>query len=196
MIITISGTPGSGKSTVAKILAEKLKAERLYVGGMRRELARQKGMTLAELNEYAKTHPETDVDVDKEAAVRARLADKKKKVVIVEGRTQYHFLPESIKIYIKVDLEEGARRIWKDLQQAQTQQERNEGKISSFEEMKAGIHEREEGDAQRYKKYYRLDHRLESQYDLVIDTTAITAVQAADRVLAYLEKKLINRSKR
>ena len=111
MIITISGTPGSGKSTVAKILAEKLKAERLYVGGMRRELARQKGMTLAELNEYAKTHPETDVDVDKEAAVRARLADKKKKVVIVEGRTQYHFLPESIKIYIKVDLEEGARRI-------------------------------------------------------------------------------------
>ena len=48
MIITISGTPGSGKSTVAKIIVETLNAERIYVGGIRRELAREKGMTLQE----------------------------------------------------------------------------------------------------------------------------------------------------
>jgi len=64
-IITISGTPGSGKSTVAKIIQKELDAERIYVGGIRREIARKKGMTLQELNVYAQTHPETDVDVDK-----------------------------------------------------------------------------------------------------------------------------------
>ena len=33
MIISISGTPGSGKSTVAKMLVEKLGLVRLYAGG-------------------------------------------------------------------------------------------------------------------------------------------------------------------
>src|SRR3989344_9207948 len=129
MIITISGTPGSGKSTVAKILAEKLKAERIYVGGIRRDLAREKEMTLIELNEYAKTHPETDVDVDKKAANLARELEKKGKIVIVEGRMQFYFLPESVKVFIKVNVEEAAKRIWKDLQQKKTKQARNEGEI-------------------------------------------------------------------
>ena len=189
MIITISGTPGSGKSTIAQILVEQLNAERLYVGGMRRELARQKGMTLVELNEYAKTHPETDVDVDKAAAAHARTIHQQGKIVMVEGRTQYHFLPESVKIFIKVDPEEGARRIWKDLQQKETQQQRNEGEIHSFAEMKQRIVQREAEDAARYKKYYDIDHREESQYDFVIDTTTITAEQAAAKILEYIKKK-------
>ena len=76
MILTISGTPGSGKSTIAKILVAKLHAQRIYVGGIRRELAKEKSMTLMELNEYAKTHPETDVDVDEKAAAEARKLEK------------------------------------------------------------------------------------------------------------------------
>ncbi len=188
MIITISGTPGSGKSTIAKQLQQLLHAERIYVGGIRRELAREKGMTLEELNVYARTHPETDVDVDKKAAAEAREMERKGKVVLVEGRTQYHFLPESIKIYIKVDPEEGARRIWNDLQQKETQQQRNEGDITSFEQMKKRTRQREEEDALRYKKYYGINHRDEKQYDFVIDTTKMTADEATKKVLLYIKK--------
>lgn len=190
MIITISGTPGSGKSTVAELLAKKLKAERIYVGGIRRELAREKGMTLQELNQYAALHPETDVDVDKMAAAKARELEKKGAIVIVEGRTQFHFLPESIKIYMKVGPEEGARRIWKDLQNKATQEKRNEGNIPSFEAMKKRIYEREEEDAARYKKYYNLDHREESQYDLVIDTTDKTPEQVVAKISSSLARKI------
>lgn len=189
MIITISGTPGSGKSTVAKILANRFNCKRIYVGGLRRELARKKGITLEELNVYAQTHPETDVDVDKEVAAQARELDQQGKDVIVEGRSQYHFLPESIKIYIKVDPEEGARRIWKDLQEQETKQSRNEGNIASFEQMKKSITEREEEDAKRYAKYYGIDHRKESQYDLVIDTTHISAEEAVRKVIQYLNQQ-------
>ena len=71
MIITIAGTAGSGKSTLARNLIKQLDAKRIYVGGIRRELARSKSMTIEELNEYAKEHPETDVDVDKAAAKEA-----------------------------------------------------------------------------------------------------------------------------
>ncbi len=186
MIMTISGTPGSGKSTIAKILQQKLSAERIYVGGIRRELARKKGMTLVELNEYAKTHPETDVDVDKEAAAEARKLDNSGKTVIVEGRTQYYFLPESIKIFIKVDEEEGTRRIWKDLQNEPTRTERNEGDITSLEQMKKRIRQRATEDNKRYLKYYGINPADESQYDLVIDTTKISAEQAAKEILEYL----------
>ncbi len=186
MIITISGTPGSGKSTIAKILVSKLNAQRIYVGGIRRELAKEKGMTLEELNEYARTHAETDVDVDEKAAAKARELEKKTKMVIVEGRTQFHFLPESVKIYIKVDFAEGARRIWKDLQNKLTRQERNEGNINSIEQMKQQILKREAEDAYRYNKYYHLNICDESHYDLVLDTTNINAEEAAEKVRKFI----------
>ncbi|MBU1974674.1 MAG: cytidylate kinase family protein, partial [Nanoarchaeota archaeon] len=181
MIITISGTPGSGKSTVAKILVKKLKAKRIYVGGIRRELAREKGISLEELNKYAKTHPETDVDVDKKAAKEAtELAIHND--VIVEGRTQFHFLPDSVKIFIKVGLDIGAERIWPDLQNKVTEMERNEGRYASLSEFKEKLAEREENDAQRYQKYYGFDHRDEKQYDLVLDSSKITAQEVAEKI--------------
>lgn len=188
MHLTISGTPGSGKSTVAKILVEKLQAERIYVGGIRRELAKKKNMTLAELNVYALTHPETDVDVDKEAAAQALKLESSGKTVIVEGRTQFHFLPSSIKIFLKVDLNEAAKRIWKDLQQKETKLQRNEGDINSLAEMKKELLKREENDAKRYQKYYNLDIHDESQYDLVVDSTKLTPDQVVEKILNYLNK--------
>ena len=207
MIITISGTPGSGKSTVAKILAKELGAERIYVGEIRRELARQKGMTLQELNGYALTHPETDVDVDKDVAQRARMLENKKKkdenrkeeekrekgkkkekekIVLVEGRTQFHFLPESVKIYLKVSVDEAARRIWNDLQQEEKKKERNEGNFNSLAQVKKEILAREENDVQRYKKYYGIDHRDEKQYDLIVDSTHQTPEEVVQKIMVFL----------
>ena len=55
--------------------------------------------------------------------------------------------------------------------------------------MKQRIVQREAEDAARYKKYYDIDHREESQYDFVIDTTAVTAEQAAAKILEYIKKK-------
>jgi len=181
-IITISGTPGSGKSTIATQLAEKLNAQRVYVGGIRRELAKEKGMTLAELNEYALSHPETDVDVDKKAAAKVKeLA--KKSPVIAEGRTMFHFLPESIKIYVKANFDVGAQRIWKALQHPEAAEKRNEANVSSLDELKEKLHEREGSDIMRYKKYYNLDHTDLSQYDIIIDTTDLSREESAQKTL-------------
>ena len=191
MIITISGTPGSGKSTVSKILVKRLGAERIYVGGIRRKLAKEKGMTLEELNEYAKTHAETDVDVDNKASEKAKRLEKEEKPVIAEGYTMFHFIPNSIKIFIKCDFEEGAKRIWKDLQQKETKEARNEGNITSFEQMKKRVIERLNEDTARYKKYYGIDHRDESQYDFVVDSTNITAKEAAEKIIEFVNKKTL-----
>lgn len=188
-IITISGTSGSGKSTVAKALVEKYNAQRIYVGGIRRQLAKDMNMTLAELNEYALTHPETDVDVDKKAAENAReLAQKF--LVVVEGRTQFYFLPESIKLYIKVDLEEGAKRIWKAMQEDEVKKQRNEANVNSFEELLAKTKRREQNDKERYKKYYNLNTTDESHYDFVLDTSHIGIAESIEKVANFIENKL------
>jgi cytidylate kinase len=186
-IITISGTPGSGKSTIAQKLAEKLNAERIYVGSIRRELAREKGITLEQLNEYGLTHPETDVDIDQKIAIQAREAAKKG-IVIVEGRVQFHFIPESFKIFIHVAVEEGARRIWKQMQNKADKKMRNEGEVKDINALINDIKKRIDNDKKRYKKYYNLDHTDEAHYDLVIDTTKITAEAATAKILKALPK--------
>jgi CMP/dCMP kinase len=186
MIITISGAPGAGKSTIAKILAKKLSAERIDVGGIRREIAKKKGMTLQELNKYGLKNPETDVDVDKEAAKKAREISRSKNVV-VEGRTQFYFIPESIKIFLDVDFNEGARRIWDEIQDKEKKEKRNEDIIGSFEDMKKSLKKRTKSDYERYKKYYNIDCNKKEHYDFLIDTTGYSTDEIIKTILKYLK---------
>jgi len=185
-IITISGNTGTGKSTLAKGLEKYFSAKRIYVGGIRRELAKEKGMTIQEFNAYGLTNPETDVDVDKKASQLAReLA--KETIVIAEGRTQFHFIPESIKVYLKVDIDEGVKRVFNELQKENT---RNEGKLTTLEEVKKSNIGKNASDLARYKKYYNIDHTKESNYDFVLDTTNLTIEQGIQKTIEFIEKRL------
>ena len=60
--ITIAGDIGSGKSTVAKKIAEAVGLEPLSTGSIQRQLAQARGLTVLELNRVA----EEDATVDKE----------------------------------------------------------------------------------------------------------------------------------
>ena len=186
MIITISGNPGSGKSTVAKILVARLGYERIYAGGIMRQMANEKGIVLEELMEQAKTNPQIDTEVDSRVAAEARKYEQDGKDVIVEGRVQYHFLPESKKVYVFVDPRAGAERIWKDLQDKEASAARNQAVAASTDEVIANNDHREEQDAQRYIKLYGTDYRKKENYDFVVNTTKITAEQAADKVEEFI----------
>ena len=189
MIITISGNPGSGKSTVAKILVRQLGYERIYAGGILRDMAKEKGITIETLMQNAETNPQIDEEVDARVAAEARKYEGEGKNVLVEGRVQYHFLPESKKVYVFVDPKTGAERIWKDLQDKEASAARNQQQANSFDEVLRLTEEREARDAQRYLKLYGTDHRNQDNYDFVVDTTNITAQEAADKVMEYIQKE-------
>ncbi|NUM42573.1 MAG: AAA family ATPase, partial [Leptospiraceae bacterium] len=98
MIISISGAHGSGKSTVAQMLAKKLFWPRYYIGGLRREAAKKRGLTLAEYNALGETDPTTDTEVDEYQRQLGLSSDN----FIIEGRTSWYFIPHSFKVYLDV----------------------------------------------------------------------------------------------
>lgn len=183
MIISISGMPGSGKSTVAKMLSARLGMKRYYVGGMRREIARSRGMTIEELNVLGEKEDWTDRQVDD----FQRELGKKEDNFIIEGRTSFFLIPQSLKVFLNVDFPVGAKRIYDDVMS--NKDKRNEGRYKTVGDAARAIRKRLESDIRRYKKYYRMDIYDLSHYDLVIDTTKLTPEEVADRIEAAMKKR-------
>jgi cytidylate kinase len=62
--ITISGLPGTGKTTVARLLEKRLGLRYVYSGEIFREMAKKYKMSLEEFSEYCETHREIDEELD------------------------------------------------------------------------------------------------------------------------------------
>jgi len=182
MIITISGTLGAGKSTIAEKLAQKLGYKRYYMGQIRRDMAKEKGMTIEEYNTYGEKSPETDKEVDDYQKQLGQTDDN----FIMEGRTSWFLIPQSLKIYIKVDPREGARRIFEDLQTVNT---RNEGNaLDTVEDVLKSNQKRMKSDDFRYKKYYQKNCFDEGNFDFVIDSTELTVDEVLENIMAFIEQ--------
>lgn len=184
MIITIGGSPGSGKSTLAKRLSTALGYRRYYMGQLFRDAARDNGMTLHEFGKYCETHPEMDRKVD---AYQATLG-KRFKNFVIEGRTSYHFIPHSVKIYLYVTPREGATRIFTELKR--NKKERNEVQtVTTVSALERAVVRRKLSEKRRYRKWFGIDPFLKSNYDLFLDTSKLTKEQVYRRVTDFLATK-------
>lgn len=177
MRITISGVPGSGKSTAGKALAKKLGYEFYSTGDFAGKLAQQKGMTIDELSKAAKKNPEIDKQIDQ---MPVQLADKDN--IVVDSRMAWHFI-EGKHIFLKVDLDEAAKRIFKDAKEGKR---KDEPEYKTAEQVKQEIQQRMKNEQERYEKLYGVNHLDESNYDIVIDTTGKTVEQTLQEALAKI----------
>lgn len=184
MIISFSGEAGSGKSTIAKMLAEKLNWPRYYIGGLRRQKAALRGLTLDEYNKLGETDPATDKEVDEYQTKLGQTKDN----FIIEGRTSWHFIPHSFKIFLNVNEKIGAKRIFNELK---GKDGRNEARrLNTIDDVIKSLKERKKSDILRYKKYFNINAYDKKNYDLVIDTSKKTAAQVFDEIYALIAKKL------
>jgi predicted cytidylate kinase len=178
MIISISGAHGSGKSTLAKKLAEKLGWPRYYMGGMRREAAQKRGLTLAEYNKLGESDPQTDLEVDEYQKFLGETSDN----FVIEGRTSWHFIPHSLKIYLDVQEEEAVKRIFHDLKSRPEEAQLG----ATIEDVRRILAERKLSDDLRYRQYFNIEVYNPKNYDFYLDTTDLTIDESFQAVCEFI----------
>lgn len=185
MIISFGGSEGSGKSGIAKRLAKDLGWSYYDIGMLRRSRAAELGLTLEDYNKLGEVDPRTDTEVDE---YQEKLGKEKDNFVIV-GRTSWHFIPHSLKIFLKTRLEVGAERILKDPTR------RNEAKnLKTLEDVKASMKRRLKSDHYRYQTYFQLDVYNPKNFDWLLDTSDITEEEAYTRVFNFVQEELSRRN--
>jgi len=185
MIITINGDEGSGKTTVAKKLAEKLNFTRYTTGEIFREMSRKRGLSLVEYLKMGETDPSIDKEVDDYVIKLSKEQDN----FIIDSRVAWHFISDSLKIYLKVDEEEGAKRIYEEILKKDNRNETKKPPASVDYVMKK-VQERRETDNKRYMQYYGINIRDKSNYDIVVDTTNLNPDQVFEEVLGFIRSKI------
>ncbi len=175
MIITISGMPGSGKTTIGKLLAKKLKYKFYSVGHILRALAIKKKINFDSFTKEFKTTTKYDKEVDD---FQIKLGQTKDNFVI-EGRTGFYFIPHSKKVFLTVDINVAAERIFK--------QSRKEQKFKNVKEALKETKRRMVEDRKRYKKLYNIDYLDECNYDVIVDTTQLKPEEIVKDILTKIK---------
>lgn len=179
--ISLTGDLGSGKSTVSKIISEKYGCEIYSTGKICRAIAASKGINdIKEMNLYMATHPEIDKEIDDGLVA---LSDKKGNL-IVDSRMAWHFTKPTFKVYLSAAIDVAAERIFKDNRSGES--------YASVEEMKKSNIERKSSENSRYFEMYGVNIYDMTNYDLIVDTTAMSANEAAEIISLGAEGKLDN----
>jgi len=179
-IITIGGHVGAGKTTLAARLTRALGYEELYMGGIFREIAAERGMSIEAFYAELKNDPKLEQSIDER---QAKLMQEKDNLV-VQGRVAWFFSKGSMatifNIFLTVDPEVGAKRT----------AERPENADRPFEEIRKANKERTQTEIERYKHLYGIQNFLDpGHYDYVLDTSDLTE----DEVLATVLQKIKDR---
>ncbi len=168
--IAISGKSGCGNTTVSTLLSEKLGVT--LINFTFRQLAKEKGLTLAQVIENAKTDDSYDIMVDTRQVELA-----KKESCVLGSRLAIWMLKEAdLKVYLWASDDTRAKRILN-----------REG--GDIEEIKRFTSMRDSEDSRRYKKLYDIDNNDYSFCDLIIDTSLYTPEQIVEQILQEAHKR-------
>ena len=177
VIVTISGTPGSGKSTVARELARGLSFGHKSAGDFMREMAAARGISVLALSAIAEQDGGT---IDRAIDARTRRFGGTEDGFVIDARLAWYFIPDSVKVFLDVSLEVAAERIFGDRRRAESEN-------TDLGTTRGAIEHRLASETMRYMDYYGIEWLDPEHFDLVIDTSFLAAGQVVDEIVAYLD---------
>ena len=181
MLITLSGLPGSGTSTVARTVASRLELPHVDGGTVFRALASERGLSLAEFAELAEEDDRIDRALDERLVARAHEGD-----VVLESRLAGWLATRAglraLRVWIDCDERERAARVGS-----------RDG--HQLEEALATNRVREASERTRYLTYYQIDLADRSAYDLVLDSTRRGPDELVERIMDAAQSSSEDRSR-
>lgn len=163
-LITIAGSLGAGKSSTAKAVAQALGYRHFSSGDLFRKIAAERGESVEAANQSAEVQKDIDFKVDH---LLQEMGGTEHRLVI-DSRMAWHWIPQSFKVFLSLDLDSAAARIFDDMQER--------GRVSesaaSLQDVRASIERRFASEQKRYLSLYGVDPTDPKNFDLIIDTKA------------------------
>ena len=167
-LVTVSGYPGSGTTTVVALLKDLLSIPTHNIGDTFRIMAREKGISLADLHRLAREDRSIDRMLDDRQVEVASKGN-----VILEGRLAGFLVHRaglpSVRTWLEAPFDVRARRV----------AHRENVPLAEAEEE---IRVRQEAERTRYLAYYGFDLDDTSIYDLVIRSEATDPETIAEKI--------------
>lgn len=165
-VITISGKPGCGKSTVANIVSKRLRYEILSSGDKFREVAKRYGMSIESfVTDFLPNNPDIDIKIDNEFISFI----KKNEDLVVPTRIIGHLLEKNnidhFKVYLYADFKNRLNRV--------IRRESKKGKTKV--QIEKDLKNREIAEKSKFLKLYNIDINDLRMYNLVIYTHFISS---------------------
>lgn len=164
-IITLSGKPGSGKSSTADRVAELLGYTRYSAGDLVRAQIRKKKISLDEFNKMATDNHTYDHAIDEELR---NLRDQKD--IVIDSRLGFYWIPESFKVYLDLDMDVATARIYKDTVNNELR-ESDTSKGTSIQDVQKLVQARLENEKYRFRTLYGVNPYSNANFDLIINTS-------------------------
>lgn len=175
LVVAISGRPGSGKSVVAKRVAEHLGLRHVSAGDFMREMAAERGMSILELSRVAEGDDAIDAEIDSRTMRLAATGDS----FVIDARMAWFFISDSVKVFLDVRTEVAAARIYASMRDTERENINLAATI-------AALRERTESEAGRYRRFYGVDYLDTDHYQIVIDTSQLAVDEVVGELLARL----------
>jgi predicted cytidylate kinase len=170
LLVTISGFPGSGTTTISRLVASALELERVPGGEVFREMAAEAGLTLAEFGRLASDRPEIDRELDDRLEARAAAGG-----CVIESRLAGWLARRAgllaVRVWVDCDDEVRATRV-------------AEREGTTVAQARSENAERALLEQARYRGAYGIELDDRSMYDLILDSSDAPAERLADAIVA------------
>ena len=182
--ISLTGVPGAGKSTIAKILAELEHMQIVSSGDIFRQYAREQDLSVFQLNKKINEEIEKTGVSSTDSYLDSRMMEyENKRDYIIDSRIGYYTVPSSFKVFLYCEPKVAAKRIFNA--------KRDTENYSSVEECMNFMYTRMQLEQKRFKTLYGTDPYNLANYDLVIDTTGYEP----NDIAAHIRSEYLNMHK-